>query len=155
MVAIALQPGFQSADAIDPFLAMLPVIRRAADRAFWHLRAEAREEMAAEVVAIAFWSYRRLVESGKAALAYPSVLAKFAIRHARQGRLLASRLNTFDVTSPYAQRRKAIRIRSLDCSRSNGDWEQLVACRQCKSAWQLAHSKHVANGASSALSAAK
>jgi hypothetical protein len=80
--------------AAEPdFLEMLPTIRRVASYAFRHLRSTAREEFVAEVIANAFAAFRRLVVRDKAALAYPTVLARFAIQQVRQGRRLGCRLN--------------------------------------------------------------
>ena len=59
----------------QPFLKMLPAIHRHARIAFRHLDPEARAEMVEEVVANAFVAYQRLVELGKADLAYPTPLA--------------------------------------------------------------------------------
>ena len=113
--------------AAEPdFLEMLPAIRRVAGYAFRHLRRAARDDLMAEVIAIAFAAFRRLVERGKAALAYPTVLAKFAIQQVRGGRRLGSQLNIQDVMSPYAQRRKRFTVQSLECRHASGRWEELV-----------------------------
>ena len=58
----------------ERFLAMLPRIRRQALVAFRDRGAEARQELAAEVVANAFCAYIRLVRRGKHDLAYPTPL---------------------------------------------------------------------------------
>ena len=76
----------------ERFLAMLPRIRRQALIAFRDRGAEARQELAAEVVANAFCAYTRLVRRGKHDLAYPTPLAQFAIRQVRDGRRVGGRL---------------------------------------------------------------
>ena len=113
--------------ATEPnFLEMLPAIRRVASYAFRYLRRAAREDLMAEVIANAFAAFRRLVERGKAALAYPTVLAKFAIQQVRVGRRLGSQLNIQDVMSPYAQKRKKFSVQSLERRHASGRWEELV-----------------------------
>src|SRR5205823_4640860 len=71
-------------------------------------------------------AFRRLVARGKAALAYPTVLAKFAIRQVREGRRLGSATNVKDVLSPYAQHRKRVNVGPLCRQQANGNWEDLV-----------------------------
>src|SRR4051794_24152828 len=85
---------------VPDFLEMLPTIRHVASYAFRRLRHAVREDLMAEVVANALAAFRRLVARGKAALAYPTVLAKFAIRQVREGRRVGSKLNALDVLSP-------------------------------------------------------
>ena len=58
------------------FLAMLPRIIAHARIAFRHLDPEGREDAVIEVVANAFCAFARLVELGKADIAYASPLAK-------------------------------------------------------------------------------
>src|SRR5436190_10261107 len=113
--------------AAEPdFLEMLPTIRRAANYAFRHLRRAVREDLLAEVVANAFAAFRRLLARGKAALAYPTVLARFAIRQVREGRRVGSKRNVQDVLSPYAQQRKRFNVEPLRHQQENGRWEDLV-----------------------------
>jgi hypothetical protein len=108
------------------FLEMLPTFRRLAHYAFRHFRRAAREDLLAEVVANAFAAFRRLVARGKAALAYPTVLAKFAIRQVREGRRLGSSTNVKDVLSPYAQHLQRVNVGPLCRQQANGDWEDLI-----------------------------
>ena len=113
--------------ATEPdFLEMLPTIRRAATFAFRHLRRAVREDLLAEVVANAFAAFRRLVARGKAALAYPTVLAKFAIRQVREGRRVGAKRNALDVLSPYAQRRKGFSVQPLAEATKRSEWQELV-----------------------------
>ena len=73
------------------FESMLPAIQRQAKHAFRSVHRELREDLVAEVVANAFVAFRRLVERDKADLAYPSVLARFAIKQVRVGRRVGMR----------------------------------------------------------------
>ena len=84
----------------ERFLAMLPQIRRQALVAFRDRGAEARQELAAEVVANAFCAYTRLVRRGKHDLAYPTPLAHFAIAQVRDGRRVGGRQKATDILSP-------------------------------------------------------
>jgi hypothetical protein len=96
------------------FLTLLPQIRRQAAFAFRAQRAEARAELMLEVVALAYCAFVRLARRGKAALAYPTPLADFAIRQVRGGRSLGFPLNKNDVLSPYARRVRGITVKRLD-----------------------------------------
>ena len=58
------------------FLEMLPVIRKYADNAFQHLDPEGREDAVQEVIDNALVAFERLVQVGKADIAYPTVLAR-------------------------------------------------------------------------------
>ena len=62
----------------EPFLEMLPQIERHLRIAFRSLGGEAREEAVQEGLVNALTAYRRLHQRGKAELAYPSVLARYA-----------------------------------------------------------------------------
>jgi hypothetical protein len=96
------------------FLEMLPAIQKRARIALGSLDREARSEAVQEVVAGSLAAYVRLVESGRADLAYPTPLAMFAIRQFRAGRRVGTKANVNDVTSPYAQIGKRIRVDRLD-----------------------------------------
>jgi hypothetical protein len=109
------------------FLTMLPQIRRQAAFAFRAQRAEAREELVEEVVALAYAAFVRLARRGKAALAYPTPLASFAIRRVRGGRSLGCPQNKDDVLSPYARRIRGFTVERLDeCDPQAGTWHQLL-----------------------------
>jgi len=123
-----LTVGPDNFSAAEPdFVEMLPTIRRVASYAFRHLRRAHREDLLAEVVASAYAAFRRLVERGRAALAYPTVLARFAIRQVRDGRRVGSKRNVLDVMSPYGQRRKGFSVRSLGEGTKCSAWEEQVA----------------------------
>ena len=109
------------------FEQMLPTIERYARNAFRRFRREQRDDLVAEVVANAFVAFRRLVERNKGDLAYPTVLARFAVKQVRSGRKVGTKLNILDVTSHYAQRQKGIRVQSLhDAWQHNGSWQDVL-----------------------------
>ena len=108
------------------FLEMLPTIHGAASYAFRHLRRAVREDLIAEVIANAFAAFRRLIERGRAALAYPTVLAKYAIKQVREGRRVGCKRSVLDVLSPYAQRRKGFSVQQLTGTTKRGEWQELI-----------------------------
>jgi hypothetical protein len=93
---------------------MMPVIERSARIAFRHLRAEARAEAIQDVLCNACSALARLAKLNKLDLAYPCVLARYAIAQANDGRKVGCRLNVHDVSSPYCQRRKRLTVERLD-----------------------------------------
>jgi hypothetical protein len=111
----------------DEFLKMLPTIRRHARIAFHYLKPEARAEAVQEVLACALVAYVRLFELGKTDVAFPSVLARYGVAQYRDGRRVGNKMNVRDVSSPYAQRRKAINLERLDryCN-ENGQWLEAI-----------------------------
>lgn len=128
MVVIALpachEPG---AHWHAQFLEMVPAITTRACISFCRLRAEARDEMVQEVVAICLVAFQRLVTSGNANKAYPSALARFAIAQVRHGRRVSGRLNIDDVSSRYSQRRRGIELERLDeRDHQTGSWKLIV-----------------------------
>jgi hypothetical protein len=96
------------------FLALLPAIRAYVRHAFRYFPPEAREDAVQEALANALVAYARLVELGKADLAYASPLARHAVAHIRVGRQVGNRLNGRDVLSPYAQRQQKLTVERLD-----------------------------------------
>jgi hypothetical protein len=86
------------------FLAMLPDIRKRAEKAFRRVNANDREELVAEVIGQAFCAYRRLVERGKESVAYATPLANYAVKHLRCGRRLCGQESAGDVSSYFCQR---------------------------------------------------
>ena len=109
------------------FLAMLPAISRHARISFRSLCPEAREEAVTECLANALVAYARLVELDKVALAYPTVLARFAVAQVRDGRRVGGRLNIRDVMSGYCQRHKGVVVERLDQYDSQEDaWQEIL-----------------------------
>jgi hypothetical protein len=108
------------------FLSFLPMIRRHAELSFRRLDREAREESVSEAVAYAWSAFHRLAELDRLSLAYPSALARFGVRRVRDGRGIGCRASARDVLSPRCQRRKRIRVESLDREEHDGWREVLV-----------------------------
>jgi hypothetical protein len=116
MIAIAKQNrSHKSAPAWHAvFLAMLPAIVTHARIAFRHLNPEARAEAVQEVVCNALKAFARLVQLKKTDLAYPTVLARYAVAQFRDGRRVGSHLNVREVLSAYAQKHKGFTVERLD-----------------------------------------
>jgi hypothetical protein len=72
-------------------------------------------------------AYARLAELGKEDLAYASPLVSYAVRKLCSGRRIGNRLNAFDVTSEYCQRRNKIVVEPLDrCSGQPREWQEVL-----------------------------
>jgi hypothetical protein len=109
------------------FLAMLPRIHKQAAYYVRHLAKKDRADAIQEVVASAFVSYLRLIERGKAELAYAGPLARYGARRYLSGRRVGNRMNACDVSSVYCQQRKRIMVEQLDhFDEPTSEWEQLV-----------------------------
>lgn len=96
------------------FLAMLPSIVTHARIVFGRLHGDNRDDMIQEVIANSFVAFARLAELNKLDLAYPGVLARYAVAQVLDGRRVGNRLNIRDVASPHAQKRKGLRLERLD-----------------------------------------
>ena len=106
---------------------MLPAIVTHARIAFRHLAPEAKQEAVQDVVCNACSAVARLAELGKLDLAYPSVLANFAVSQVKDHRKIGCHLNVNDVLSPYCQRRKNVRVESIDhFDDDENGWRQAV-----------------------------
>jgi len=111
----------------EQFVSMLPTITRIARQSFSNLDPECKEEATAEVVAHAYVMFVGLVERGKEALAYPSVLAMYGVRRVRVGRHAATSQNVRDVSSTYCQLSKGITVERLDrFDRETGEWREAL-----------------------------
>jgi hypothetical protein len=80
----------------------------------------------AEVVSGAFIMFCRLVELRKMHLAYPTVLAWYAVRRIRTGRQVGARQNVEEVLSSFAQRQKGFSVQSLVQSCQPSDWREFA-----------------------------
>jgi hypothetical protein len=99
------------------FLAILPRIEEHAQVRFGFLRCPGRREDAiAEVVALAWKWFLRLIEQGKDIDQFVSVLADYAVRHVRCGRKLCGQERAKDVMSARAQRSKGFSAEPLNGS---------------------------------------
>ena len=105
------------------FLAILPQIERHLACAFRRLNPEAREDAIQEGTVSCLKAYVRLFEQGRLERAFPTALARFAVRHIKSGRTVGCRLNVRDPLSRYAQIRKRIHVQRLDryCRESGQD----------------------------------
>ena len=115
------------------FVAMMPVIETHARISFRHLDADAKEEAVQNCLTNAMVAYLRLYELGKVDLAYPSVLARYAVAQTKDGRVTGNRLCVRDVSSPYAQKTKGTTLERLDhYDREANEWKEvLVEDRHC------------------------
>jgi len=96
------------------FVEMLPRIRRQASVAFRRLRPDRKDELIQEVVANAYCAFVRLVDRGKADIAYAAPLAKFAIWQVTAGRQVGTKQSLRDVLSPQAHAAGEITVERLD-----------------------------------------
>jgi hypothetical protein len=136
MIALApttrsLRVSKQTAEAFE---AMLPTIQRVACYRFRHVRRWRRQELIHDVIALAYVAYARLIERGKVALAYPTVLAQYAVRHVRDGREVGCRWNSQDALSPLARRRRGFSVQPLNNRGANDEWEALTDDRRANPA---------------------
>jgi hypothetical protein len=99
------------------FLALLPRIELHGRIFFRHLRCEqTRQDAIAEMVALAWIWFRRLVRRGKDPFTFPIALATFAARAVRSGRRLCGGEPPKDVLSPIARCRHGFRVEPLPLS---------------------------------------
>ena len=123
----ALQASSAEADPDAKFLEMLPRIRRQAAYHLRRLSSDDRAEAVQEVVVSAFVSYVRLIERGKADVAFAGPLARYAACHYLRGRRVGCRMNGQEVLSEYGQRKTGVSLERLDCfDKRSGDWHELV-----------------------------
>jgi hypothetical protein len=110
----------------DGFLALLPVIRDQLRFLLRKLRPDEKAEAMAECVAHVTLAYQKLYEQGKVNVAYATSLATYAVKQYFAGRRVGTPLNSDDITSPWAQKRRGFRVSSLDRRAPNGDWKEVV-----------------------------
>jgi hypothetical protein len=124
------------------FLAMLPAIVRHAKIAFRGVHGQDREDKIQETVANALVAFRRLVQLKKTDLAYPTVLAKYAVAQINDGRLVGGHMNCNDISSDYCQRVKGAVLERLDQYDADDEcWQEvLVSDKHCTPA-ELAASR--------------
>ncbi|MGO9109347.1 MAG: hypothetical protein ACLP9L_08950 [Thermoguttaceae bacterium] len=109
------------------FLALLPAIIQHAKIAFRHVRGQDRQDKIQETVANALVAFRRLVQLKKTDLAYPSVLARYAVAQIKDGQMVGGKMNCRDVSSPYCQRVKGVVLERLDCYDADDEcWQEVL-----------------------------
>ena len=128
MIAIAKEKKTDPAPSWHQgFLNLLPAIQRHASIAFRDLNADACEEAVTEVIANAMVAYRRLVELGKADIAFASPLARFAVAQVRSGREVGGQLNCKDALSRYAAIKNGVTVERLDrYDQEEQAWQEIV-----------------------------
>jgi len=128
MLPIAKRQPADEPDVQARFLEMLPRIAQQARVASRNLRGAEREERIAEVIALAFCMFHRLAERGMLDSAYPTPIARYAIRQALAGRGAGVKLNVHDVTSAHCQRTTGIRVQSLELVHvMEDDWQEMLS----------------------------
>jgi hypothetical protein len=99
------------------FLAILPRIETHAQVHFRHLLCPGeRADAVAEVVAVCWKWYLRIVKQGKDVNEFVTTLADYAVRHVRSGRKLCGQERSKDVLSARAQQRNGFKVEALNCS---------------------------------------
>jgi hypothetical protein len=127
MVCTVARKNPAKSDWHEQFLKMLPAIVRYVKIAFRHLAPEAKAEAVQEATCNACVAFARLAELRKLDLAYPTVLARYAVAQVRDGRKVGGRLNVRDVLSAYCQRCKKIVIERLDrFDEEENAWQEAV-----------------------------
>jgi hypothetical protein len=111
---------------------MLPTIIRYAKASFREFDPETREDLVQECVANCVVAFARLVERGKQSIAYPTVLAMYAVRQIKDGRRVGKRVASRDVYDEHGRIKHDIQLRHIGCPRDqHGGWkEQLVDNRR-------------------------
>jgi hypothetical protein len=80
-----------------------------------------------EVVCNACVAFKALWDRSKQALAYPTVLAAYAIKQVKDGRRVGNRLNVREVLSKYAQQHKGFVVVRLDkFDDEEGQWQEVI-----------------------------
>jgi hypothetical protein len=132
MIAFAQPPQHKAAANSKPawhagFMALLPDIRRHVRFAFRRLAPDRREEAVQEALANALVAYIRLHELGKTAVAYASPLANYAVRQVCDGRQVGCPLNSYEVLSPYAQRKQGFTVSRLQRhDETENTWKEIM-----------------------------
>jgi hypothetical protein len=119
MLAPATPAPAASAHAVQAtFLAeVLPRIQTHGEVCFRGILCQhRREEFQAEMVALAWLWFLRLVEKGKDPLDFPTALATYAARAVKSGRRLAGQERSKDAMSPRAQRKHGFAVEPLPSS---------------------------------------
>jgi hypothetical protein len=125
--ACSRQASSTAPDRDARFLEMLPRIRRQAAYYLRHLSKKDRADAIQEVVASAFVSYVRLIERGKADLAYAGPLARYGACQYLHGRRVGNPMNGHDISSAYCQQKKGVSVERLDLfDDPNDEWQEIL-----------------------------
>jgi len=129
MIAIAKQNRSRKPTPAwhNRFLTMMPVIETHARCVFRHLDPEARQEAVQECIANALVAFVRLVQLKKANLAYPTVLARYAVAQVNDGRRVGGHVNIHDVSSWYCRQRTGVTVERLDhFDKASEEWHEAI-----------------------------
>ena len=111
----------------DRFLEMLPQIRDQAHHAFRKEPPERGEELLAETIANCWVAFARLMDRGLDDVIYPTPLVQYAIKQVRDGRRVGNKMNSKDVSSEYAQRRRTFVLKTLDLfDHDRQEWKEVL-----------------------------
>jgi hypothetical protein len=118
MSAVSLSLCLDTDDRLQAgFLTILPQIERHARIYFRDVRCTTKkQDLIAETVALCWAWYCRLMQKGKDAANFSSILARYAARAAQCGRRLAGQETVNDVLSFVAQKRHGFKVASLPVS---------------------------------------
>ena len=124
------------------FLDLLPDICRQVWFAFRGLAAERREEAVQEALANALVAYWRLARQGRAAVAYATPLARYAVRQVASGRQVGCSLNGCEMLSGYAQRKRGFSVSRLHwADATERTWQELLVADRRATPAELAASR--------------
>jgi hypothetical protein len=96
------------------FLGLLPQIRNYVGPAFRHLQEAEQDDAIQDAVAHAFVMFVRLMKRGRKDAVFPTVLARFGIGHAREGRSFGTPSNSRDVAAKWARHRRNFVVNRLE-----------------------------------------
>jgi hypothetical protein len=104
---------------------MLPRLTKYARINFRSFPTEAREELVQETVANCLVAYQRLFQLGRAHLAYPTVLVRYAVGRIRDGRRVGSSRRAADVLAESARNQETYQIHYLGTPQEQNDgWRE-------------------------------
>src|ERR1035437_4768750 len=127
MSAIPLSTLATSRRWQNNFLKILPAVKEHAAISFRRLPPEAKAEATAEPVARACVSSRTVTRQHKLSRVYAGNIATFAVRAVNGGRHVGGHINSKDVLSPLAPKRRGFAIQSINpWDRAEGDWRDMV-----------------------------
>jgi hypothetical protein len=99
------------------FLTILPRIERHGQIYFRHVRCpQSKDDAIAEMIALSWRWFLRLIAKGKDPLAFPMMLATYAARQVNEGRRLVRKEKGKDVLSSCAQKQHGFLVESLPSS---------------------------------------
>lgn len=127
MTAIPLSHLAASRCWQNNFMIVLPAVKKHALIRFRRLPMEAREEATAEAIASACVSYASLARQKKLARVYVGNIATNAVRAVNGGRRVGGHINSRDVLSALAQKKKKLSVVTLSpWSTADDSWRDLA-----------------------------